>query len=252
MTDAYGRFTLPHLTWYPYAEYNLIVRADNYHLKHLKIIAPPSYPPTGIIEAGELDFEAGEAVDEPDKPAHYLRVEGENDDYYRKLFAAVTAHAGTDHEKIQAINKYVASRHNPKENAWSFHSARQILERGAPHCSNLAFAMAILCAAGGYPSRTIHTSDDLQYSNTHVVTEVYYGEAWHLYDPTYGVFFRDEKGIVMGYKELHLKPNFITPDAFPEVEPAVIEGILSWMPQAYRSGLHQSYQVKKDALCVVW
>ncbi len=252
MTDADGRFTLPHLTWYPNAQYNLIVSVDRYHTKHLKIIAPSSYPQEGIVDAGELNYEEGEEVDERDNSARHLRVDVENDDYYRKLFDALTAHAGTDHEKIQAINKYVVTRHNPKENAWGFKSARQIIERGAPHCSNLAFAMAIVCAAGGYPSRTIHTTDDIQYSNTHVAIEIYYGESWHLYDPTYGVFFPNEKGIVMSYKELRLNPDLITSEAFPKFEPDAISGILAWMPKTYSSGLHQLYQVKNGELCLVW
>src|SRR2546423_12926367 len=44
MTDADGRFTLPHLTWYPNAAYTLVVTADAYHTRTFSLHAPPIYP----------------------------------------------------------------------------------------------------------------------------------------------------------------------------------------------------------------
>jgi hypothetical protein len=252
MTDAQGRFTLPHLTWYPYAEYNLLVRADAKHIKRLKIIAPAIYPEEGIIEVGEVNFEEEEEIDQRQNPARQLIYDSENNDYYCNLFDRITRGLSTHHQKIDAINEYVAKRHNPGEDAWSFHSARQIIERGAPHCSNLAFAMAILCASGGYPSRTIHTSDDPQYSNTHVAMEVYYDDTWHLYDPTYGISFVNKNGTVAGYKDLRLSPQLIKAEAFKNIKAEIVSGALEWMLPAYASGLHQTYQVKKEGFCVVW
>jgi hypothetical protein len=252
MTDAQGRFTLPHLIWYPNAEYNLLVRADANHIRRLKITAPPTYPEAGVVDVGEVNFEEEEEIDQRQNPARPLIYDSENNDYYCNLFDRITKGLSGNHQKIDAINEYVAKRHNPRENAWSFHSARQIIERGAPHCSNLAFAMAILCAAGGYPSRTIHTSDDPQYSNTHVAMEVYYDDAWHLYDPTYGISFADQNGRVAGYKELRLRPQLIKAEAFKNIKPDIVSGALEWMLPAYASGLHQTYQVKKEGFCVVW
>lgn len=252
MTDGKGQFTLPHLMWYPNAEYNLVVKADDNQIKRLKIIAPSDYPPEGIVNAGEVNFEEAEDVDNRDNPARQLIYDIENNDYYTNLFDRLTKGLTTNHQKVDAINKFVATRHNPKENAWSFHSAREIIERGAPHCSNLAFALAIICAAGGYPSRTIHTSDDPQYTNTHVAMEVYYDDAWHLYDPTYGIFFVNENGTVAGYKDLRLNPQLIKAEAFKKIQPDIVSGALEWMVPAYASGLHQIYQVKKEGFCVVW
>jgi hypothetical protein len=252
MTNAEGRFTLPHLTWYPNAEYNLVIKADDNHIKRLKIIAPANYPQEGIVDVGEINFEEKEDIDNRENPARQLVYDSENNDYYSNLFERLTRDLSSNHQKIDAINKFVATRHNPKENAWSFNSAREIVERGAPHCSNLAFALAVICAAGGYPSRTIHTSDDAQYTNTHVATEVYYDDAWHLYDPTYGISFVNENGTVAGYKDLRLNPQLINAEAFKKIQPEIVSGALEWMLPAYASGLHQIYQVKKERFCIVW
>jgi hypothetical protein len=252
MTDREGKFTLPHLMWYPNAEYNLVIRADDNHIKHVKILAPLTYPQEGVFDVGEVNFEEEEDVDNRENPVRLLTYDTENTDYYSNLFDRLTKDLQTNHQKIDAINKFVATRHNPKENAWSFNSAREIIERGAPHCSNLAFALAIICAAGGYPSRTIHTSDDAQYTNTHVAMEVYYEDAWHLYDPTYGISFVNENGTVAGYKDLRLNPQLIKAEAFKKIQPEIVSGALEWMLPAYASGIHQIYQVKKEGFCLVW
>jgi transglutaminase superfamily protein len=246
-TDAEGRFTLPHLTWYPDAAYTLVVTADAYHARTFTLHAPPAYPDSGTVEAGDLRFEDGAEVAPSERPAHFLRYDRENRDYYRQLFERLTAGASGDHEKVAAVCRYVASRHNPNEDPFRFKSARQILECGAPHCSNLAFAMAAITAAGGYPSRTVHTSDTPDYAHTHVATEVFYGDAWHLYDPTYGVSFTDRAGDVASYRQLRLTPGLITPAAFARLDPAAAAAALGWMPAAYGSGLCQMYQVNEAA-----
>jgi len=246
-TDADGRFTLPHLTWYPDAAYTLVVTADAYHTRAFTVHAPPAYPDDGKIAAGDLRFEDGAEVAPSERPARFLQYDRENRDYYRQLFERLTAAAASDHEKVAAVCRYVASRHNPKEDPFRFKSARQIIECGAPHCSNLAFAMAAITAAGGYPSRTVHTSDTPDYAHTHVATEVFYGDAWHLYDPTYGVSFTDRAGDVVSYRQLRLTPGLITARAFAQLKPAVVNEALAWMPAAYSSGLCQIYQVNEAA-----
>ncbi|MCI0489038.1 MAG: carboxypeptidase-like regulatory domain-containing protein [Blastocatellia bacterium] len=252
MTDGQGRFLLPHLMWYPGATYNLVITAGSYPARRLQVSAPLYYPTGGTVDLGELNFEEGRSMEQKERPAPRLTYDTENDYYYRDLFNRLTMNLGTHHQKIDAINKYIAGRHNPEEDAWSFKSARQIIERGAPHCSNLAFALAIVAAAGGYPARTVHTSDTAEYLHTHVAVEVYYDDAWHLYDPTYGVFFLNEEGRVASYEELRLNTDLVTPEAFQGFNPKVIRSILEWMPEALASGFHQIYEVEKDSLCVVW
>jgi hypothetical protein len=252
MTDSEGKFMLPHLPWYPGAAYSLTITADSYHVRHFKVTTPPAYPGNGIVDVGQLDLQEGYIVQRNNRPIRYLEYDSENDGYYRSLFNRLTEHAITDHQRIDAINKYIATKQNPKEDAWSFNSARDVIERGAPHCSNLSFAMAIIVAAGGYPARTVHTSDTIDYLHTHVSVEVYFGDRWHLYDPTYGIFFLDAMGRVASYKDLRLNPDLITPAAFQGFDLKTTSSILKWMPKTIGSGFHQIYEVNKGEVCIVW
>lgn len=241
LSDSHGRFTLPHLVWYPGATYTLLVTADIYHAKHFKVRAPSAYPPDSVIDAGELRFDEGVDLSIRERPARFLKYDAENRDYYKELFEKLAARSLTDHQVIDMLCKYVATRLKYKGDPWGFKSARQIIEEGAPHCSNLAFAMAAITSAGGYLTRTVHTSDTPEYAHTHVAVEVFYAEGWHLYDPTYGVFFLNESGVVASYKELRLNPSLMTARAFQQLDPEIARAALAWMPGAYGSGLHQIY-----------
>lgn len=243
LSDGQGRFTLPHLVWYPGASYTLLITADTYHAKHFKVRAPSAYPRDSIIDAGELRFDEGVDLSAKERPVRLLKYDAENHGYYKELFEKLTASCVTDHQVIDALCKYVATRHNPAGDPWGFKSARQIIEKGAPHCSNLAFAMAAITSAGGYMTRTVHTSDTREYTNTHVAVEVYYAEGWHLYDPTYGVAFLNESGVAASYKELRLNPSLMTTESFQRLKPEIVRAALAWMPGAYGSGLHQFYYV---------
>lgn len=248
LTDSEGKFNLPHLMWYPGASYNLIVAADTFHLRRLKVRAPSSCP-DNVLDVGELQFDEGNEVRREDEPVRYMEYDRDNRDYYRNLCARLTENCETDGEKIDAINKYVASKLNYGERTASFKSPREVLERGSCYCSNLALAMAAITEAAGYPTRTIHLCDSPEYQNTHVVVEAYYGDEWHAYDPTYGVFFLNQAGAVASYKELRLAPSLVTAQAFQGFRPETTESILAWMPKTYGAGFHQIYQVNKSEIC---
>ncbi|HEV8486562.1 MAG TPA: transglutaminase domain-containing protein [Blastocatellia bacterium] len=242
MSDGDGRFVLPHLTWYPSATFTLFISVNQYQARIVKVRAPSTCPTDGVIDMGDLSFDLGVETDAKDQPDRYLRYDSQNRRYYVEMFERLTAPSRTDDQKIKAIAGYVATRRNPEQRALSFRSARQVLERGAPHCSHLAFAMAAITAAGGYPTRTVHLTDTPEYNHTHVAVEVFYESGWHLYDPTYGISFFNRNGTVASYKELRLTPALITLDAFRQ--PSAFEReALEWMPGAYGSGLYQVYQV---------
>ena len=249
MSDGECRFVLPHLTWYPGASYNLVIAADAHHLKRIRLTAPPRCPNDGMVDVGELRFDDGSEVDREETLARPMEYDGDNGDYYAELFNRLTANIVTDERAIDAVCKYVAGKLNYEEPAREFKSPRQILERGSCYCSNLALAMAAITATGGYPTRTIHLSDSPEHQHTHVVVEVYYGDQWHLYDPTYGVFFLNRVGEVASYKELRLDPSLVTGGAFPRVNRETIESILAWMPKMYGAGFHQIYQVSNSESC---
>ena len=246
MSDRQGQFLLPHLIWFPGATYTLVISADIHNVRRTNVSAPATYPTSGIIDIGELLFDEERQIPFLEGPIRHIRHDELNSNYYKELYERLTATAETHNDRIDAVCKYVATRHNPFENAWSFRSARQILERGAPHCSNLAFAMAAITAAGGYPTRTVHTSDNPQFIRTHVAVEVYYDDGWHLYDPTYGISFGNKAGSVASYKDLRLAPTLIERGAFRGIQGAVIQAALEWMLNAYGSGLHQFYYVDED------
>ena len=242
-SDSQGKFTLPHLPWYPGATYTLFITTDTYHSKSFKILAPSAYPQDSIIQAGELRFDEGIDIPDKERLVRFLKYDAENRDYYKGLFESLAGSSPTDHQIIDTLCKYIATRHNPIGDPWGFKSARQIIEKGAPHCSNLAYAMGAVASAGGYMTRTVHTSDTPEYTKTHVAVEVFYADGWHLYDPTYGIFFLNESGVVASYKELRLNPSLMTPESFKQLTPETAHAALAWMPSAYGSGLHQLYQI---------
>ena len=241
-SDGQGNFSLPHLIWYPSASYTLIVSSNLHQSRIFYLKMPAEYPSSLVIDLGELSFEQGIEISKKELPIRYLKFERENYQFYKNIFDEQTKDAKNDHEKADLISKHISTRYNSKEDAWSFYSAREIIERGAPHCSNLALAMAAVMAAGGYPSRTIHTSDTPDYAHTHVAVEVFYDGGWHLYDPTYGVFFLNDFKEVASYRELRLSPELIKAEAFNQLKPDMTEYIMQWMPGLYSSGIYQSYQ----------
>ena len=242
MSDGDGRFVLPHLTWYPGATFTLFISVNQYQARSVKVRVPSTCPNDRVIDLGALSFDQALETEASDKRDRYLRYDIQNRDYYVDVFERLTATSNTNHQKLVAIAGYVSTRRNPEQRALSFRSARQVLERGAPHCSHLAFAMAAITAAGGYPTRTVHITDTPDYTHTHVAVEVFYESAWHLYDPTYGVSFFNRNGTVASHRELRLTPALITLEAFPEPSEFAREA-LEWMPSAYASGMYQIYQV---------
>ena len=159
MSDTNGRFSLPHLTWFPGASYNLLVVADAYHSRRLNLVSPATCPSNGIIDFGELRFEEGDEVNQKPMYVRPMKYDIENAEYYSEMFMRLTSGQPSDEGAIDAICKYVASKLNYEETTRDVHSPREVLERGSCYCSNLALAMAAITAAGNYPTRTVHLSD---------------------------------------------------------------------------------------------
>src|SRR5262249_27389323 len=125
----------------------------------------------------------------------------------------------------------------------------EIIESGSCYCSQLALAMAAITTAADYPTVTVHLSDTPERVATHVVVQVYYDDAWHLFDPTWGLVFRDAHGDIADYRNIRLHPALIDRSAFEGIKPETVEQIMRWMPQAYASGLHQMYAEVKSEYC---
>ncbi len=244
LADAEGVFLLPHLIWYPDARYTLTVTTSSDQSKEIEVAAPAIYPEAGVIDLGDVRF-TGEEVSLPEPGVRRMDYDEANDRFYRDTFDQITANAATDHEKIDAINRYVASKLDYEVKARSFDNPRRIIEGGAAYCVFLAEAMGAITESGHYPTRIVHLTDSPEYLHTHTVVEVYYADRWHIYDPTYGAHYLNRQNVAASYAELRLDPGLIRPDRFEKFDPEIYGEIFDWMPGVYRSGMHQIYKISR-------
>jgi hypothetical protein len=80
----------------------------------------------------------------------------------------------------------------------------------------------------------------------HMITEVYYGNGWHLYDPTTGVTYRNNYGAVASYKELRLDSNLIFAELMSRPLSEVSSPPQNQRATVYQSGFHHYYSFRKD------
>jgi Transglutaminase-like superfamily len=257
LSGADGRFVLPDVMWYPGANYDFLVSADAYNVRYLKLVAPAQYPDGGTIDVGDLDPEKGCEIDIANLPGvnsvSYRDYDFANIKRYKALFDSLTAGKKSDDDILDAINKYVASRLDYHQSAEGCEDASVVLDRGSRYCGDLTLLMATIAEAGSYKTRIIDLSDGTDNPNTHVVVEVYYGDGWRLYDPTYGICFRNKDGRVTNYKQLRLNTDWINEQTLRRFDPLTRNRLLGWMPAVYGSGYHHVYKFKKrTAQCALW
>lgn len=113
----------------------------------------------------------------------------------------------TDEEKSLHILKYVSSVLVSKSNSGT---ATSILRKGYALCFGKSKVFTMLCRAAGLPSRQISYIYAVDVGS-HVVSEVFYDGAWHLYDPTFGILFYtnpeyENPGNVLSFHELVRNP----------------------------------------------
>lgn len=253
IADADGKFILPDVMWYPGARYELIITASIYSVKHIKITAPETISDKREFDIGEFNAEDGCPVTALHLPGQnsitYLNYDEGNTDYYREAFEKMTAGKLAGEEKFAALNARVSKKLKYEEVGWNYDSARPILERGSRYCGHLSFAMGAIAEAGNYKTRLINLSDG---ANAHTVVEIFYDEAWHLYDPTLALFYKNKSGAVASYKELRLDANLIK-QAVREKKSGQQDDLLAWLPSVYASGFHHFYYFKKrEPFCALW
>lgn len=77
-------------------------------------------------------------------------------------------------------------------------------------CQYAAANMAILCRQAGLPARADWVNKPDTYGN-HCVTEVWYDNAWHLFDPDERTYFLDIDNVtVASYETLHNNPSLVS------------------------------------------
>ena len=248
LADNEGRFVLPGVMWYPGASYDLVLSTDGEtgRLISLKPSQPPSEAET--INLGALSFDGGKAVALRDLPGvssfSYEKYDSANAAFYRDLYAQITAGKPTDEAVIGAVNDYVAGKLDYSQTQWELGSPRRILETGSQYCGHLSAAMATLLASGGYSVRQVNITDDQSPPGTHVVVEVYYGGAWHVYDPTYGTVYRNREGEVASYEQLRLDPSAIKEELFARLTPKQRRATVALLLGVFSTGHHHFYYFK--------
>lgn len=248
LADSEGQFLLLDMTWYPGARYDLILSRDGQTGKVISTTLPQDLSGDRIINLGNLAFDYGKTVDLRDLPGvttvSYQNYDAANSAFYRDLYAQLTAGKQTDEAIVGAVNDYVATKLNYDEAQWEIGSPRRILETGSRYCGHLSTAMATLLVGGGYKVREIHLSNAQSPPGTHAVVEVFYGGAWHLYDPTYGTVYRHGDGAVASYKELRLDPSAIKEELFQRLPPKQRRTTVTLLLSIFRTGHHHFYCFK--------
>jgi hypothetical protein len=248
IADSEGRFTLPDVMWYPGAAFDLVVSTDSDKHVRIRVTAPDHLSESNTFDAGKLDVEKGEPIDPAATPGinsiTWRDYDRANFSYYKNVFDRLTAGRESDHDRLEAITRHISAMLNYEETTREQTTPRDTLERGSGFCGSLALAFATVAEAGGYRTRTVDIIDNLVDRNTHVLAEVYYDHGWHLYDPTYGVVFKNEEGKAASYREIRLDASLVREDLFHSLDPRVMRWLLGWLPKAYGSGFHHYYRFR--------
>ena len=89
------------------------------------------------------------------------------------------------------------------------HTGAYALNMGTGNCYFRALALCALCKRSGIPARPVVLWESRL---SHVVADVYYDDAWHQFDPTYGCLFYsrseyDGQGLVPSARQLRTEPS---------------------------------------------
>ncbi len=199
----------------------------------------PAGDDSGTADLGYIDAAAMSAMDDG---AHYpeervVPFDRVNLEWYRGVAAAVTAGLATDHDRINALNVFVARRYaRPLDNEPT-DTPRRTIEAGTLFSGPLPVALATLTQASGYPTRLVALSAPRPVDIEHTVVEVFYDGRWHLFDPAFGIAAVNDLGENSNLEDLVRHPSLI--DRMPYAE-AVRPG---WrgaeIPALFRSGVHR-------------
>jgi transglutaminase superfamily protein len=113
----------------------------------------------------------------------------------------------SDEDKSIRILKYVSSSLVQRANQGS---ATKIIRDGFALCGGKSHVFVILCRRAGMAARYVG-SMYMPEMGSHAIGEVFYGGRWHMYDPTFGIFFYsspdyDNKGYVISFHDLVSDP----------------------------------------------
>jgi len=250
LTDKKGNFVLPGVMWYPGAAYELVIADGDAAGKLIELIGPRQLPDNGQFDAGELDISHAAPVAVQSliglNSITLEEFDSKNRDYYKELFDRLTEGKQSDEEKIEAINNYVSKKLNYDETQRELGSPRRVLERGSQFCGFLSVAMRTLLSIGGYPARQVDMIDGQNPPRSHAVVEVFYDGGWHLYDPTYGLIFRNSNGEVASYHDVRLNTGLISENLLEKFPEDVRRQLNSLLPAVYGTGYHHFFYFRGE------
>src|SRR5712692_2374082 len=118
----------------------------------------------------------------------------------------------SDEAKSIRILKYVSSSLTLKPNEGS---ATKIIHDGFALCGGKSLVFVTLCRKAGMAARYVG-SMYMPELRSHAISEIFYDGKWHLYDPTFGIFFYsnpdyDNTGYVISFHDLVSNPYGWTP-----------------------------------------
>lgn len=118
----------------------------------------------------------------------------------------------SDEAKSIRILKYVSSSLTHKANQGS---ATKIIHDGFALCGGKSYVFVALCRKAGMAARYVG-SMYMPKLRSHAISEIFYDGKWHLYDPTFGIFFYsnpdyDNTGYVISFHDLVSNPYGWTP-----------------------------------------
>lgn len=252
LADSEGHFKLPEITWYPGKNYCLKLSLENNKSFQTEIFAPWEYPESGNLDLGFIDLAlALKNQSLKQQPSYNLiPFDTKNKEYYEQLYSNITSNICGEEEKIMALTKFVCQKRVAKKKvSIDIWTPRQLLEPTEPFsytCGELSSALAHLAYAGNFKINYIDMildKDPTQRPYTHVVTEIYYQGKWHLYDPTFGTAYRNEKGEIASYQEIRLNPKILDNPIrlYPEAKLHT-----NWLHNLYAEGVHQNFSFSEN------
>lgn len=81
-------------------------------------------------------------------------------------------------------------------------TANEILAGQAGICGHAARVFAQIVSDLGFPVRSVQFSFNDPTPDGHIAVEVFYDGAWHYFDPTFGQFWKDASGNVLGISDV--------------------------------------------------
>jgi hypothetical protein len=251
LADSEGHFKLPEITWYPGKIYYLKLSLEDNKSYQTEIFAPWEYPKSGNLDLGFIDLELTLKNQSLKlQPSNLIPFDTKNKKYYEQLYSSITTNICGEEEKIMALTKFVCQKRVAKKKvSIDIWTPRQLLEPSEAFsytCGELSSALAHLVYVGNFKINYIDMildKDSAHKPYTHVVLEVYYQGKWHLYDPTFGTAYKNEKGEIASYQEIRLNPKILDNPIRLYSEAKLHT---NWLHNLYSEGVHQKFAFNEN------